>query len=269
MAPTSHSSVLHAAVQHASLQLTFQQKGKGWNWPTLSPQGKPSLHKEDMITWGWYRYTAAISAVPPHFWWVSSCSLSIHIWGGGKQPLGLARGLLFPPGIAHSFLTQLTNCSLEAALNCHNSSFLTGLLCLEPFPFPCPPTLLLWALSLFSSPVHTTLNFSNLFPSRLPLHIHIVTSPPFFFFLMETVSWPEPSVTITSIFWSPVGKMGSLLARTRAQVYHYASQCWSHFVSICFSSGPKDLLTHYTKWGGFPAWKCIFKNLTLLNDSFC
>lgn len=33
---------------------------------------------------------------------------------------------------------------------------------------------------------------------------------------METAPWPEPSVTTNADFRSPVGKMGSLHARTRA-----------------------------------------------------
>lgn len=78
---------------------------------------------------------------------------------------------------AHSFLAQLTNCSMEAPLQCHKSPLLPDLLCLAPFPCSCPPTLPLRALSLLSPAVLANFNFSNLVLPCLSLCIHIATSP--------------------------------------------------------------------------------------------
>lgn len=119
-------------------------------------------------------------------------------------------GLVIPPGIAHSFLTQLTVPALEASFNCASSRAVVSL---ESFPFPC--LLLLWALSLFSSPVLVTSNFANFSHPLLLLHIQTVTSP---FPLPHGNSiLARGTVTISTVFWSPVGKIGSLHVRTHAQ----------------------------------------------------
>lgn len=76
-----------------------------------------------------------------------------------------------------SFLTQLTSCSMEDPLQCHKSPLLRDLLCLDPFPFSCPPTLLLRALSVLSPPVLANLNFSNLVLPWLSFCIRSATSP--------------------------------------------------------------------------------------------
>lgn len=187
-------------------------------------------------------------------------SFSKHLWaalekGDGKKFLGLAREYVRAsyPTRNCSFLLNPGNCThLGSISQLHQ---LKG--CDVPWVLPLflPPTLLLWALSLFS-PMLVMSNFANFSCPLLLLHIQTVTSP---FPLPHGNSiLARSTVTISTVFWSPMGKMGSLQCQDTFSVHHYACQWWSHFVSICFSSGPKDLLTHYAKWGGFPAWKCIF-----------
>lgn len=121
-------------------------------------------------------------------------------------------GLVFPSGIAHSFLTQLTVPALEASFNCASSRAMVSL---ESFPFPLPCLPLLWALSLFSFPMPVMSNFANFSHVIFLVHIQNVTSP---FPLPHGNSMlARGTVTIITVFWSPVGKMGSLHVRTRAQ----------------------------------------------------
>lgn len=190
--------------------------------------------------------------------------------GDGKKLLGLARDhvRVSVPTSDRSFILNPVNWPLLGSIS-QPPQLILPRKCAVPWALPLflPPNLVLWALSLFSSPMLLTLNFANFSPPLLPLHIHTVTSPLLF---PDGNSVPARAFCHNKrCFLKPCGKDGIITCQDTCSVHHYASQCWSHFVSICFSSGPKDLLTHYTKWGGFPAWKCIFKNLTLLNDSFC
>lgn len=93
-------------------------------------------------------------------------------------------GLVIPPGTAHSFLTHLTVCSLEASFNCPNSRAVVSL---ESFPFSrlplyfcehyhCSPLQCLWRQTSLSFLVFFFYSISILLPSL---------------FLMKTVSWPE------------------------------------------------------------------------------
>ena len=190
--------------------------------------------------------------------------------GDGKKLLGLARDhvRVSYPTRECSFILNPVNQPLFGSISQPPQLILPPKRAVPwVLPLFLPPTLLLWALSVFSSPMLVTLNFTSFSPPLLSLHIHTVTSP--FLFPDGNSVLARALCHNKCCFLKTRGKDGIITCQDTCSVHHYASQCWSHFVSICFSSGPKDLLTHYTKWGGFPAWKCILKNLTLLNDSFC
>lgn len=162
-----------------------------------------------------------VPATPLYFWQAGVFSLKTCATlarGDGKKLLGVAK--------AHVRISYLTgDCSF--ILNPVNrllfgSTFQLPQLILNPkcavpwvLPLFLPPSLFPWASSLFSALIRVTLNFATFSP---PFYFRSIFTllPALFFFLMETVSRPEPSVTINAVFWSPVGKMGSLHARTRA-----------------------------------------------------
>lgn len=145
-------------------------------------------------------------------------SFSKHLWaalekGDEQKFLGLARDdvRVSYPTRNFSFIFNPLYCALLGRT--FQLPQLKG--CGVPWVLPLflPPTLLLWALPPFSSPMPVMSNFAKFSPLLLLLHIHTVTVP----FPHGNSILARATVTISTVFWSPVGKMGSLHARTRAQ----------------------------------------------------